>query len=172
MITTLKICGFCVLSSLLLAGQPAQGQVFQTSAHTQARADRSTPAMKYFGRGIRTPVVQRQMHRQAPPTQQFQAVGAKPFQNVNRRPTISPYLGLDTIESSVGLPNYYSRVLPQIQQQEANDAQAAKLHRLQRQTRLANVPGAISGNRNRGVITTGYSAQFMNVGGYFPTLRR
>jgi len=170
MTTTLRICGFCMLVSLLLADKPAQAQAFLTSDVDQTSADRSTPAMKYFGRGMRSPVVRRPMRRQAPPTQRFQTVANKPFQNVHRRPTISPYLGFDTIQSSVGLPNYYSRVLPQIQQQEANDTQAAELRRLQQQARLVNVAGSISGNR--GVPTTGYSTQFLNRGGYFPTLRR
>ena len=169
--TTLRICGFCLLSSLLMAGQQSQAQLPQTGAVTQKEAA-LTPAMKYFGRGIRMPVVQRQARRFAPQSGRIQLAGGKPFQNINSRPSISPYLGLDMLESSGGLPNYYTRVLPQIEQQAANQAQSAELRRLQQQVRLANAPGTISNNRNGGVPTTGYSSQFMNNGGYFPTARR
>ncbi len=172
MTTTLRICGFCLLNCLLLTGQLAQGQVTQTDLADQARVDLSTPAMKYFGRGIRTPTVHPRARHRALPTKRYQLSGGKPFQNVSQRPSISPYLGLDMFESSVGLPNYYSRVLPKIQQQEANEAQAAELRRLQQQVRLASAPGTISNNRNGGIPTTGRSTQFMNSGGYFPSIRR
>jgi len=166
-----RIYGLFLLSSLMLTSEQAQAQVSQAGTANRATVDLSTPAMKYFGRGIRRPVIRPQARRQAPPTRRFQLQGGKPFQNVNRGPTVTPYLQLDTLESSAGVPNYYSRVLPQIQQQQANQTQIAQLRRLQQQVRQANVTGAISNNRNGGVPTTGHSSQFLNVGGYFPTLK-
>lgn len=172
MTMTLRIVGFCVLSSLMLAGEQAHGQLPQLGAADQARTRLASPAMQYFGRNIRKPVARPQARHQAPPTQRFQLAGGKPFQNVSRGPAVSPYLGLDTLQSSVSLPNYYSRVLPQIRQQEANQSQAVELRRLQQQVRTARAPGAISNNRNGGVPTTGHSSQFLNNGGYFPSISR
>ncbi len=171
MTTALKICGFFVFASFVLTSHQAQGQGFRTNV------DRMTPAMKYFGHGLRMPVAhpqsaRPQSRRSAPPTQQIQSASEKPFQNVHRRPTISPYLGLDSIESNVGLPNYYSRVLPQLQQQEANDAQATELRRLQRQVRTADAQGTIANPRKSGTFGTDYNSQFLNHSGYFPMLRR
>ncbi len=156
-------------AAVLLAGQQAHGQVAPSSVAPAL----STPALEYFGKNIRKPMAQKQsFRRQAPQQRPLQLSGAKPFQNIHRPPTISPYLSLDAIESSVGLPNYYSRVLPQIQQQQASQAQAAQLRRLQQQVRTASRPGAIRSNRNGGVPTTGHSSQFLNVGSYFPPIRQ
>jgi len=157
---------------LLLAGQGAQGQVLQSGVSNQAARDLSTPALKYFGRGMPAPATRPQQSWQAPSRPPFQLAGGKPFQNISRPPTISPYNSLDAIESSVSLPNYYSRVLPQIKQQQARQAQSLQLRRLQQQVRLANAPAAISNNRSGSVPTTGYRSQFLNVGGYFPTVQR
>ncbi len=170
MTMTLKIGGFFVFSLLMLVNQAAHGQSARVA--TQPSSGNLTPAMRYFGHGQRSPVPRPRSRQNIPSAQRFQLAGGKPFQNINHRPTISPYLGLDTVETSVGLPNYYSRVLPQIQQQEANQAQASEMRRLQQQIRLSNAPGSISNNRNGGVPTTGRSTQFMNNGGYYPPIRR
>lgn len=170
MSTTLKTCGFFVFSCLMLVDLAAHGQ--NVSYATQPNSGNTTPAMRYFGHGHRSPVARHRSRQNVPSAQRFQLAGGKPFQNINRRPTISPYLSLDTVQSSVGLPNYYSRVLPQIQQQEANQAQASELRRLQQQIRLSKAPGSISNNRNGGVPTTGRSTQFLNNGGYYPSIRR
>ena len=161
-----------VVGCLMLASQQAQAQVPQSGTGEQANTDLSTPALKYFGRGKRVPMARPRRRHQAPPTPPFQLAGGKPFQNVQYRPTISPYLSLDAVESSVGLPNYYSRVLPQIKQQQELQAQSSQLRRLQQQVRLANAPGMISNNRNGGAPTTGHSTQYLNVGGYFPSVQR
>jgi len=96
---------------------------------------------------------------------------SKPFSHLNRGSTISPYLSLDLRESAVGLPNYYAYVRPQLQQQQTNRAQAAQIRRLQNQLRIATASGIVSSNPNGGIPTTGHSSQFMNLGGYFPTVR-
>jgi len=172
----INIGRFCLLGSLLLGGASASGQVVQPGAAGPIGADLSTPAMRYFGHGQHRLATRPQAPRQAPrqglPTQRFQRTGGKPFQNIHRPPTISPYLGFDTIESSVGLPNYYSRVLPQIRQQEASLAQAAEQRRLQRQAHLANASGKIPNPRENSSPKTGYRTQFLNSGSYFPSVRR
>ena len=96
----------------------------------------------------------------------------KPFENLYRQPTLSPYLALDLLDDSgTGLPNYYAFYQPQQQQQQANEAQEARIRRLQQQLRLATATGAISRNPSGGMPTTGTSSQFMNLGGYFPNLQ-
>ncbi len=172
---TLRICSFCLLGSLLLTSQQATGQV----SGYHAGATPMTPAMKYFGRGLRASVAQpqasHQVRRQAPIVRRaYQPVeNNKPFQNVRQRSTISPYLALDALENNVGLPNYYLSVLPQLQQQEANDAKAIELRRLQQQVRTANAANQQGFNSPNGAVRpASYSSQFLNNGSYFPTLRR
>jgi len=167
-----RIAGLWIVGCLLLTSQQAQAQSFLSEAPDQASTDLSTPAMKYFGRGMHTQVTRPRARRQALPMQRFQLAGGKPFQNVNRGPSVTPYLQLDMIEGSGGVPNYYSRILPLMQQQQANQAQALQLRRLQQQIRTANAPGSRTNSRNGGVPTTGHSSQFLNNGGYFPTLQR
>ena len=164
----LRICGFFLVAGLLMASQRGQAQ----PPSEAATADLSTPALKYFGRGKHTSIPKPKSRRPAPLPRRVQYQGGKPFQNTDRGPTITPYLQLDTLETSVGVPNYYSRVLPQIQQQQVTQAQAIQLRRLQQQVRLAGGTAAITGSRNGGVPTTGHSSQFLNVGGYFPTIER
>ena len=163
-----RTCGLLLVACLLVACQQAQAQ-----QHSDAvTVDLSTPALKYFGRGRHTAIPKPKSRRPAPLPQRVQYQGGKPFQNVDRGPTITPYLQLDTLESSVGVPNYYSRVLPQIQQHKVTQAQAIQLRRLQQQVRLAGGTAAITSTRNGSVPTTGHSSQFLNVGGYFPTIER
>ncbi len=172
MTLTLRICGLCLVSGLLLATGQAYGERLRSATAEPAADHLSTPALKYFGKGKHTPLPRSRPRRQAPPTERFQLAGGKPFQNVNKGPTVTPYLQLDTIESSGGVPNYYSRVLPQLQQQQAIQAQAAELRQLQQRIRANYGGGVISNNRNGGVPTTGHSAQFLNNGGYFPPISR
>ena len=109
-----RIVGPLVLACLLIDCQRLPGQENGASL----TGDLSTPALKYFGKNFHTNIQKPKTRRPAPLPQRIQYQGGKPFQNVNRGPTVTPYLQLDTLESSVGVPNYYSRVLPQIQQQK------------------------------------------------------
>lgn len=172
MTATRKMVWLVAVSCLFGLGQAAQGQVQQAGYNAPASTDLSTPAMKFFGRGMRTPVTQPRQRRQAPPANQIQVAGGKPFQSINRGPSVTPYLQLDAFEGNTGIPNYYARVLPQVQQQQTTKAQAAQLRQLQQQLRTTRRPGAVATNRNGGVPTTGHSSQFLNNGGYFPSAQR
>lgn len=171
MAANFRTLGFGLLLGFLMLGQPANAQVQQAS-YSSPRADRMTPAMRYFGRGRKVPTAQPRSRRPSEVTRQFQPTAGKPFEHVERSTNLSPYLSLDMVQSNEAIPNYYARVLPQIQQQEANAKQAAELRRLQQQLRLSNAPGLNLTNRGAGVPTTGSSSQFMNRGNYFPTIRR
>ncbi len=153
----------------------------------------STPALQYFAGGHTSqllavpqasPVASRQnpypRPRAYPKTAQDvssdrervqqQAVAgravSKPFADVDRPPTLSPYLNLDVIESEQGLPNYHAWVRPQVRQRR---------ERLQAQRQRARVAAA----SQRGTASTAAAApastedsQFLNMGNYFPGLVR
>lgn len=100
------------------------------------------------------------------------SVSGKPFRNLYREPTLSPYLALDLVnDEGSGLPNYYAFYQPQQQQRQANEAQKVRIRRLQQQLRTATAKGAVTRNLSGGMPTTGSSSQFMNLGGYYPGLR-
>lgn len=58
----------------------------------------------------------------------------KPFQNIERDPTISPYLNLDRDDDeSQGVPNYFTFVRPQIEQLQTNRMQQRDIQQLRGQ---------------------------------------
>ncbi|MDZ4659213.1 MAG: hypothetical protein SH868_16700 [Bythopirellula sp.] len=136
-----------------------------------------TPAAMYFG--SRSAAYQTAQYQQShvdqvnygPAQQASQTSAGKPFQEIQRQPTISPYLALDLIESSTGLPNYTMFVQPQLERRAASEAQERELQRLRQQVRVAAARGVVSKSGVAGVPTTGSSMQFMNVGSYFPSAR-
>ena len=134
-----------------------------------AQTGTTTAAGHYFrGGSPRTP--QRQPRRPVPQPMDVSTAG-KPFQNIHRDPTLSPYLSLDLVrDDGTALPGYYAFYQPQRQQQQANEAQEARLRRLQQQLRTATAKGSITRNVSGGMPTTGSSSQFMNLGGYYPNL--
>ncbi len=150
---------------------PLQSQIYPPGSMPRP-TNTLNPTMQYFG-GARSRVSQfRQTQRKMPLPRPVQVRGSgKPFSQLSRRPTISPYLNLDVRTSAVGLPNYYAFVRPQLQQQQANRAQAAQVHRLQQQLRIATATGVVSNNPSGGIPTTGHSSQFLNLGDYFPGAR-
>ncbi len=136
-----------------------------------------TPAALYFGsRSAAYQMAQNQQSNLAAANyasaqQTTQTSNSKPFQDIQHQPTLSPYLALDLIESSTGLPNYNMFVQPQLQQRAASEAQERELQRLRQQVRVAAARGVVSKNGTGGVPATGSSLQFMNVGSYFPSTR-
>jgi hypothetical protein len=133
---------------------------------------RSNPAASYFGGATAAALAQRPVRPLPPPPQavNVRPVG-KPFSGVRQASAISPYLGLDARETETSLPNYFLYVKPQLDQQRINQVQQAEYRRLQQQIGAATAPGVVT-NPHGGIPTTGHSAQFMNNGGYYPTLRR
>lgn len=136
-----------------------------------------TPAAMYFGgRSAAYQMAQNQKSglgtgNSGLAYQSMQVSNSKPFQDIQQQPTLSPYLALDLIESSTGLPNYTMFVQPQIQERAANEARERELQRLRQQVRVAAARGVVSKNGTASVPTTGSSLQFMNVGSYFPSAR-
>ena len=135
-----------------------------------AQTGTSTAAGRYFSGG-NTMMPQQTVRRPAPEPMDVSGSG-KPFKNLYREPTLSPYLSLDLLnDEGTGVPNYYAFYQPQRQQQRANEAQEARIRRLQQQLRTATAKGAVNRNISGGMPTTGSSSQFMNLGGYYPGLR-
>jgi len=158
-----KYTSFCLLL-VLLTGEIASA--------ADPRLGMPTAASEYFG-GNHVMLPNQPVRRPAPSPQPMEgAASGKPFQNLHREPTLSPYLTLDLVnDDGTGLPNYYAFYQPQRQQQQANEAQEARIRRLQQQLRMANATDSVSRNPNASMHTTGNSSQFMNLGGYFPGLR-
>lgn len=157
-----RIATFC-LTVLVLSGSHANA--------ANPQMGMSTAASRYFGGNEVVPYQPLRRPAQAP-----QPVNVtrkdKPFNDVNRQTTLSPYLALDLInDEGAVLPNYYAFYQPQRQEQQDNDAQEATIRRLQQQLRSATATDAISRNPHGGMPTTGTSSQFMNLGGYYPGLR-
>lgn len=92
----------------------------------------------------------------------------KPFQGARPAPTTSPYLHLFREESPVGLPNYQTFVLPQIEQERFNRAQQAELNRLRRQ--VQGMPhGTQSTAMRNSFPNAGQGSRYFNTSGYYPT---
>ena len=138
---------------------------------SQRRERLTTPSMQFFGNHNKQPTQRKEFRRQIPSPQPLQLGGTKPFESIQRLPTLSPYLNLNLQESELGLPNYHAFVRPMQRQQAANQQQAANLRKLQQKVRMATANGIVSNSSTGGVPTTGHSSQFLNLGGYFSDIR-
>lgn len=87
----------------------------------------------------------------------------KPFSNLVLDSTISPYLNLDHDEDAVELPNYYTFVRPQLEQQEANRRQQMEIQQLSRQWNNGAAPSA--GPAHQG--PAGRTARFMDTAQFY-----
>ncbi len=162
----MRTTGISLVLVLILVGS-AWGQTSSKAYRRYPSA--SNPALEYF---VSTPAppprVAPRQRVPAPRPLQLARLGRKPFSNVQRPPTISPYLSLDIPQSGSALPNYYQYVRPQLQQQRANRAHQAEIHLLRQQLRSKTSTGIIANNPAGGIPTTGRSSQFfLNTGGYF-----
>lgn len=146
----------------------ASSQSHQPAQFAQKQTTHTNPALRYFGGKNAQTVYQQPPTRQQPPAPQpIQVTRAnKPFSGTTYTSTITPYLNLDVRQSDVGIPNYYAFVRPQLEQQRTNQLQRRRMQRMQRELRMASVPGIAS--PNGGIPTTGHSTQFLNIGNYFP----
>lgn len=97
----------------------------------------------------------------------FSNVRQKPFSSANTGSGLSPYLGLGGVEVG-SVPNYYSVVRPQLEQQRVNErAQRAALQQQQELTQMAaRTPYGAEGTPQ--MLPTGHGAVFMNFFGYYP----
>jgi hypothetical protein len=146
----------------------SSGQFHQSAQFAQKQNSRLNPALRYFGgKNAQTVYQQPPARQQLPAPQPVQVTRAsKPFSGMVTNSTITPYLNLDVRQSDVGIPNYYAFVRPQLEQQRTNQLQSRQMQRMQRDLRMASVPGIAS--PNGGIPTTGHSTQFLNIGNYFP----
>ena len=154
-----------------MANSP-QGTVPQPGSYERLSRG-NNPALNFFGgtKSMRHIPQSRRGTMPAPRPVQTAPV-AKPFSYVQQASTLSPYLALDNLETSTSLPNYLLYVRPQLEQQQANRVQQAQYWQTQQQLRATNAGGAVTGGPSGGIPTTGHSAQFMNIGGYYPGLQR
>jgi hypothetical protein len=155
-------------------GQMTNGgaPTFRAPGSYQRVSGRSNPALEFFGgsRALQYSAAGRTVPMPLPQPVQTAAY-QKPYSGLNRGPSISPYLALDQIETSQGLPNYYLYVKPQLDQASTNQAQQVQNRRLQKQMRRATTAGIMPTSTSGGMPTTGHSTQFLNNGGYYPGLK-
>lgn len=139
----------------------------------ERKTGRNNPALNFFGAPKSSQHVAKPMRSvQAPPPVAVNTKPmGKPFSSYRASSTITPYLGLDYFDDSVGLPNYYMFVRPQLDQNHVNSEQRVDNRTMRAGLRQANAGGAVARPAG-GIPTTGHSSQFMNGGGYFPTYTR
>jgi len=143
----------------------------QTTSY-ERNTGRNNPALNFFGAPSSSAFGHhaRTVQPPAPVNVQTKPMG-KPFSTYRAQSTISPYLRLDYIETDTALPNYYMFVRPAIDQSAVNGQQANDSRALRAGVRQANAQGAVVRPAG-GIPTTGHSSQFMNGGGYYPTVTR
>lgn len=156
-----------VVAALLLSSRHAAGQSAapRVQGSYQRNAAPSNPALKYFTGEQADPAVRARPAAASPARPAAAGRVAKPFENVRRDPLVSPYLALDVNGGITGVPAYYAFVQPQLEQMRENQMQRNQSMRLQQQMRAtsATAPGSVE--------PVGYTARFLNSGGYFPSLR-
>jgi hypothetical protein len=142
---------------------------FREATETSRIGANSNPALRHFaGKNVRLSS-RSTLRAQVPLPRPVQVTTKqKPFSQVRRTSTISPYLSLDTPQSKEGIPNYYAFVKPLLQQQATNRSQQKQFGQLEQQLRAASANGIIANNPSGGIPTTGHSTQFLNMGDYFP----
>ncbi len=171
LLTLVIVVGFSLRAAAVVAQAP--GGTVQRGGSYERISGRNNPALTYFGGSAAMAYASRPAATPLPaPLPVRTAPISKPFSGgVHQGSNLSPYLGLDGRESETGLPNYFLYVKPQLDQQRVNHVQQAQYRKLQQQVRTASAPGVVT-SPGGGIPTTGHSAQFMNGGGYYPTLTR
>jgi hypothetical protein len=96
--------------------------------------------------------------------------GAKPFANVQRRPTLSPYLNLlrNDGDDLGGLPNYHTFVRPMLQQQRTNRSTSRQIQGLSQEVQAVNRQLAYQSSESSVLRPTGHQTVFMNFSHYYP----
>jgi hypothetical protein len=165
------LCGF-MFSATNSASSQTTGQQADAWQFAQTRNRVLTPAMQYFGGDRVSPSLPQQRRNLAAAPRSVRISRSKPFQDAVQPKTLSPYLHLNRFETDTSLPNYHLYVRPQLEQQHENGQLARKVDRLQRQQRSAAAAGIGSPNPRGGTPPTDDNSQFMNVGSYYPGLRK
>jgi len=91
----------------------------------------------------------------------------KPFSNLQRSPTISPYLNLGRDDGLDTLPNYFSLVRPQLEQQAINRQQNRRLQSLGRDVQQIQ-QSAFDPAGSEQIRATGHTTRFLNTLQFFP----
>jgi hypothetical protein len=94
----------------------------------------------------------------------------KPHGNMTRGHTISPWLNLDRPETSGDLPNYFTFVRPQFEQNDVNGRQQRELQSLQRKVQTASYNAPTTSRT--GTPATGHASRFGDTGSYYGGWRR
>ena len=116
----------------------------------------------------RAPVVRTPRATQPPVPQSWRSPRpVKPFTDIQRTPTISPYLNLTRDDDFNGLPNYFALVRPQLQQEEINRRQQRSIYSLNNDVRMIESRFAIPPQGDPGIRPTGHAVYFMNYSHYF-----
>ena len=85
------------------------------------------------------------------------------------RPTVSPYLNLLRVESSLSLPNYQTLVRPALEQRQQAAQQRSSIRQLQ--SRVTNMQGQGAGrNQREQGFATGHPSRFATYLHYYPGL--
>jgi hypothetical protein len=129
-------------------------------------------ALRFFGGDSARQTLQQMPQRPQSTARSFVPVGrqaGKPFQNASNGATISPYLNLDRPENSEELPNYFTFVRPQFEQQSVNRRQQREMQKLERQVQATSYTAPASGS---GMPGTGHGTRFGNTGRYYGGWRR
>jgi hypothetical protein len=179
MALTLVVCG--AIEANAQQSMPNYGQV-QSSA-IRGRTSASAFSSNRFRSGVYNSAVPRYNYSSVNRNLFSGVVGAqptaarsKPFSQVQKGPSTSPYMGLvaDNPYTST-TSNYFNRVRPQIEQQQANDKLMAQNIKMQQQLQqlATKPPYDPTGSEER--APTGHSAVFQqnggmygNAGGYYP----
>jgi hypothetical protein len=170
----ISLVGSLVCFSALMAAE----------AKAQSRQDQTVPLGSRFGQNTELQRIRNSMTvRTAPTVASTSRVtgglarralsapqpNSKPFSNVQRQPTLSPYLNLerDGGDSLGGLPNYFTFVRPALEQEQVNRRQQREIQDLNRQVETVNRQ-LIYGQMGESMVRpTGHPTAFMNHSHFF-----
>lgn len=97
----------------------------------------------------------------------------KPFETLDREPTVSPYLNLyRDEENDEGVPNYFALVRPQLDQLEANRMQQREMQQLRGQMQSTSSPTGVPRQPAGGMPATGTAARYMDTAQFYGGWRR
>lgn len=91
----------------------------------------------------------------------------KPYSNIYRRPTVSPFLNLDRDDRN-GVSNYFTLVRPQLRQQSINRQQSLRLEGLQREVGAIESSVGFNPYGSDQIRSTGHAATFLDTSHYYP----